>query len=66
MSDATGGRLADELRRCLPRCQLGNERGGAPVMAVLIPVVSFYIRLRLDPLAHRQRTDVRAAAAAGV
>jgi hypothetical protein len=32
----------------------------------LIPVVIFYIRLRLDPLAHRQRMDVRTAAAVRV
>jgi hypothetical protein len=49
-----------------PQFMLLRTFGGAPVMAVLIPVVIFYIRLRLDPLAHRQRTDVRAAAAAGV
>lgn len=32
-------------------------------MAVFIPVVIFYIRLRLDPLAYRQRMNVPAAAA---
>lgn len=49
-----------------PQFMLVRTFGGAPVMAVLIPVVIFYIRLRLDPLAHRQRTAVGTAAAAGV
>jgi hypothetical protein len=41
-----------------PQFMLLRTFGGAPVMAVLIPVVIFYIRLRLDPLAHRQRMNV--------
>jgi hypothetical protein len=49
-----------------PQFMLVRTFGGAPVMAVLIPVVIFYIRLRLDPLAHRLRMDVRTAAAARV
>jgi hypothetical protein len=48
-----------------PQLMLLRTFGGAPVMAVFIPVVIFYIRLRLDPLAHRQRTAVRTAAVAG-
>jgi hypothetical protein len=47
-----------------PQFMLLRTFGAAPVMAVLIPVVIFYIRLRLDPLAHGQRTDVGTAAAA--
>jgi hypothetical protein len=43
-----------------PQFMLLRTFGGAPVMAVLIPVVIFYIRLRLDPLAHRQRTAAAA------
>ena len=49
-----------------PQFMLLRTFGGAPIMAVLIPVVIFYIRLRLDPLAHRQRMDVRTAATARV
>jgi hypothetical protein len=44
----------------VPQFMLLRTFGGAPVMAVLIPVVIFYIRLRLDPLAHRQRTAAAA------
>jgi hypothetical protein len=47
-----------------PQFMLVRTFGAMPIMAVLIPVVIFYIRLRLDPLAHRQRTDVLTAAAA--
>jgi hypothetical protein len=46
-----------------PQLMLMRTFGGAPIMAVFIPMVIFYIRLRLDPLAHRQRVDARTAAA---
>ena len=36
-----------------PQFMLLRTFGGMPVMAVLVPVVIFYIRLHLDPLAHR-------------